>query len=112
MRIGIAKELVPEERCVTRGPESAARLRAAGAGVLAEKGAGDTSFFPESVQPLTEPALREQLAQHEVTPRIRCPPPGQRAGGEPDSVVRLEGALQAMVPVSKRSSSTPDCGAG
>lgn len=47
MRIGVAKELVPEEHRVALVPESVARLSATGAEVVVERGAGNAAFFPE-----------------------------------------------------------------
>ncbi|MGH7642105.1 MAG: Re/Si-specific NAD(P)(+) transhydrogenase subunit alpha [Candidatus Dormibacteria bacterium] len=47
MRIGVAKELVSEEHRVALVPESAARLIAAGAEVVVEKGSGELAFFPD-----------------------------------------------------------------
>jgi H+-translocating NAD(P) transhydrogenase subunit alpha len=44
----VAKELVAGEHRVAVVPESAARLIAAGAEVVAEKGAGDSAYFPEA----------------------------------------------------------------
>lgn len=48
MRIGVAKELVPEEHRVALVPESVSRLTGAGSEVVIEKGAGNAAFFLDS----------------------------------------------------------------
>jgi NAD(P) transhydrogenase subunit alpha len=49
MKVAVVKESAPGERRVALVPETVARLRQAGIEVLAESGAGDGSWFPDSL---------------------------------------------------------------
>ena len=48
MRIGVPKEVAPNERRVALTPEVAGRLKKGGFDVVIERGAGSAAFFPDS----------------------------------------------------------------
>lgn len=88
MKIGIPKEITPDERRVALVPDGVGPLRKAGMHILVERGAGETAFFPDSayeeagaalvadagtllgevdvVLKVHEPRMNEALGRHEV----------------------------------------------
>ncbi len=49
MKVGVPKEIVPDERRVALAPDMVGKLKDAGADVLLEAGAGDEAYLPDSV---------------------------------------------------------------
>jgi len=100
MRIGFAKELVPEEHRVALVPESAARLIAAGAEVVAEKGSGDAAYFPEAgyreagVTILT--THRQVLTTSDLILKVR-PPLARGQGTDEVGMLRKGSVLVGML---------------
>jgi NAD(P) transhydrogenase subunit alpha len=95
MRIGVAKELVPEEHRVALVPESAARLIAAGAEVVAEKGAGEAAFFPDSTYREAGAAIltthRQVLTSSDLLLKVR--PPLMRGQGTDEITLLGKGSV-------------------
>src|SRR5487761_1066328 len=95
MRIGVARELAQDERRVALVPESAARLIAAGAEVVAEKGAGDPAYFPESAYREAGVTIlsthRQVLSSVELLLRVR--PPLVRGEGTDEVGMLAKGSI-------------------
>ncbi len=77
MRVAIPKESVPGELRVAVVPESVARLRALGAEVVVEKGAGAAAFFSDPAYAEAGAVLvggrRRALSQAELVLQVRAP---------------------------------------
>jgi NAD(P) transhydrogenase subunit alpha len=95
MRIGVAVEVVPEERRVALVPESAARLIAAGAEVAVEKGAGETAFFPDSTYQDAGATIlgthRQVLTTADILLKVR--PPLARGQGTDEIAMLQKGSV-------------------
>jgi len=95
MRIGVARELVPEEHRVALVPESAARLIAVGAEVVAEKGSGEAAFFPDATYREAGVAIltthRQVLTTSDLLLKVR--PPLARGKGTDEITMLREGSV-------------------
>ena len=82
MKIGVAKERAPNERRVALVPEALAKLTAAGAEVLVERGAGDAAAFPDSAYEAagaTIVSADELFEQADVVLTVQRPQPAELA---------------------------------
>ena len=77
MRVGIPKEIVPDEKRIALVPEAAGTLVKAGTEVLVEAGAGEGAFFPdrayEEVGAALVPDARTLLAHADVILKVQKP---------------------------------------
>jgi len=61
MRIGVPKEIAPNERRVALTPDVAGRLTKGGFEILLERGAGSAAFFPDEAY--SAPARRSVIGR-------------------------------------------------
>jgi len=76
MKVGVAKERAPNERRVALVPEALAKLTAAGADILVERGAGEAASFPDAAYEAAGAqvvATDDLLAQADVVLRVQRP---------------------------------------
>jgi H+-translocating NAD(P) transhydrogenase subunit alpha len=78
MRIGVPKEIAPNERRVALTPDVAGRLKKGGFEIFLERGAGSAAFFPDEayVHAGVELATRDSvLGQSEIILQVQAPSP-------------------------------------
>jgi NAD(P) transhydrogenase subunit alpha len=86
--IGVLREVAPDETRVALVPEVAAKLRAAGARVLVERGAGTRAQFPDGLWKDVEFAddAAQVLAASDVLVKVQSPTPDEIASLRPGAV--------------------------
>jgi NAD(P) transhydrogenase subunit alpha len=81
MKIGVAKERAPNERRVALVPEALAKLTAAGAEILVERGAGEAAAFPDAAYAAagaTIVSTADLFSQADVILTVQRPAPAER----------------------------------
>jgi NAD(P) transhydrogenase subunit alpha len=78
MRIGVPKEVAPNERRVALTPDVAGRLVKAGHAVTIERGAGSNAFFPDEAYTSAGAGLGDRasvLGQSDIVLQVQAPSP-------------------------------------
>ena len=96
MKVGIPKEIVPDERRVALVPEAVGTVVKAGTEVLVEVGAGEGAFIPdrafEEAGATLVPDARALLSQAEVVLKVQAPALNTALGAHEVEMMR-EGAV-------------------
>ena len=92
IRIGIPKEIAPNERRVALTPEVAGKLVKGGFEVVLERGAGTAAYFPDEAFTAAGVMVadRSSVLGSDIVVQVQAPPPGEIAK------YREGGALVAM----------------
>ena len=96
MKVGVPKEIVPDERRVALAPDMVGKLKEAGADVLVEAGAGDEAYLPDSLYKDAGATIvsgaEELFKQSDVILKVQMPVKNEAVGKEESDMLK-EGSI-------------------